>query len=98
MTGKHTIALTAFVLMLLAFFVYILFSRHGYFDLAVLYQEQSNLIQKNEQLTAENLDISIEIDRLENDPLYIENIARQELGMISKDEIILKPLSKSDNE
>jgi cell division protein FtsB len=36
-----------------------------------------------------------EIERLKNDDKYIENIARQELGMIGKDEMILKPQSVS---
>ncbi|MBW2338530.1 MAG: septum formation initiator family protein [Deltaproteobacteria bacterium] len=32
---------------------------------------------------------------MKHDPAYIESIARQELGMIGKDEIILKPQSQS---
>ncbi|MBW1812804.1 MAG: septum formation initiator family protein, partial [Deltaproteobacteria bacterium] len=34
--------------------------------------------------------LSTEIDRAKNDPAYIEAVARQELGMIGKDEVILK--------
>jgi len=30
------------------------------------------------------------IDRLQNDPAFLENVARQELGMIRSDELIFK--------
>ena len=46
-----------------------------------------------ENLAKENLILYSEIERLKNDSKYIENIARQELGMIGKDEVILKPMS-----
>ena len=49
------------------------------------------LVEENEKLTRENQAISIEIDRLKHDLDYIESIARQELGMIGENEIILKP-------
>ena len=91
MTTKQNILLSISILSLIALFIYIIFSKHGYSDLALLKQEQSKLIQINEQLMRENLAISIEIDRLKSDLAYIESIARQELGMIRKEEIILKP-------
>ena len=75
----------------MALLVYIIFSKHGYSDLTLLKQEQIKLVHKNEQLTRENFAIRIEIERLKHDLDYIENIARQEFGMIRKDEIILKP-------
>ena len=62
----------------------------------ILKQEQHKSIQKNERLALENLAFRIEIDRLKHDLEYIENIARQELGMIKKDEIILKPKNRLD--
>ena len=31
-----------------------------------------------------------EIDRVKNDLKYIENVARQELGMVGKDEVIFR--------
>ena len=96
MTKTHNILLSISILLLIALFIYIIFSNHGYSDLATLKQEQNKLIHKNERLSRENLAISIEIDRLKNDLTFIENIARQELGMIRKDEIILKPKNQTD--
>ncbi|CAB1057848.1 hypothetical protein D1BOALGB6SA_2603 [Olavius sp. associated proteobacterium Delta 1] len=96
MTRKQNILLSFSILLLIALFIYIIFSKHGYSDLALLKQEQRKLVQKNEQITRENLAFRIEIDRLKNDLGYIENIARQEFGMIRKDEIIFKPKNQSD--
>lgn len=98
MTGKQNILLSISILLLIALFIYIIFSKYGYSDLALLKQEQSKLVQKNERLARENLAIRIEIDRLKYDLGYIENIARQEFGMIRADEIILKPKKQSDRE
>ena len=60
-------------------------------DLNTLKKERDQLAEKNEQLSHQNLSMSVEIDRLKHDPKYIENIARQELGMVAEDELILKP-------
>ena len=96
MTIKQNILLSISILVLIALFIYTIFSKHGYSDLALLKQEQGNLVQNNEELTRKNFAISIEIDRLKSDLIYIENIARQELGMIREDEYILKPKKQSD--
>jgi len=60
-------------------------------DLNILKKERDQLAEKNEQRSRQNLSLSVEIDRLKHDPKYIENIARQELGMVAEDELILKP-------
>ena len=96
MTGKQNILLSIIFLSLMVLFLYIIFGQHGYSDLVNLKQEQHKSIQKNERLARENLAFRIEIDRLKHDLEYIENIARQELGMIKKDEIILKPKNRLD--
>ena len=91
-TLKILISLAA--LLLVALFFFIIVSEHGPADLIFLKQERRKLVEKSEQLTRENLSISIEIDRLKHDPEYIENIARKELGMIGEDEVILKPQNR----
>ena len=96
MTKKQNILISISILLLIAFFFFIIISEHGYSDLIRLEREQTKLVLENKMLTQENIAISIEIDRLKNDHAYIENIARQELGMIAKDEIILKPQDRPD--
>ena len=38
----------------------------------------------------DNFSLYHEIDRLKHDPKYIEDVVRQELGFIGKDEVIFK--------
>lgn len=68
----------------------ILFSKNGYLSLQRLEKERQALIEENEKIDAENLKMFRTIKRLKHDPEYIESVARQELGMTGKDEIILK--------
>ena len=93
MANTQKILISIAILLLVALFFFIIVSEHGLADLIFLKQERQKLVEKSEQLTRENLSISIEIDRLKHDPEYIENIARKELGMIREDEVILKPQS-----
>ena len=96
MTKKQHFIISIAVFLLVSLFFFILYSEHGLYDLNLLKKERDVLVENNEQLTRENLSLSVEIDRLENDPKYIENIARQELGMIAEDELILKPKKTPD--
>ena len=96
MTKKQNILLSISVLLLLALFFFIIVSEHGLADLRFLKKERDRLVEENKKLARENQAISVEIDRLKHDPLYIESIARHELGMIGEDEIILKPQSLSE--
>lgn len=59
-------------------------------------QEEQALIEENRKIEAENLKLYREVERLKHDPAYIENVARQELGMTGKDEIIIKFKNKKD--
>ena len=95
MTKKQNILLSISVLLLLALFFFIIVSEQGLADLRFLKKERDRLVEENKKLTRENQAISVEIDRLKHDPAYIESIARQELGMIGEDEIILKPQSSA---
>ena len=94
MTKKQRFLISFVAFLLVSLFFFIIFSEHGLMDLNLLKNEKNSLVQRNEQITRENLSLSVEIERLEKDPKYIENVARQELGMIGKDEMILKPKKK----
>ena len=91
MTRNQSIFLSIAVVLLFSLLFFIIFGEHGFTDLNILKNERGQLAKKNEQLTHENLSLSVEIDRLKHDPRYIENIARQELGMVGENELILKP-------
>jgi cell division protein FtsB len=91
MTSKQSFFLSIAVLALASLLFFIIFGEHGLIDLSSLKNERNQLSAKSEQLTVKNLSLSVEIDRLKHDPKYIESVARQELGMVGEDELILKP-------
>lgn len=93
MTRKQRIFLSIAALILGSLLIFIIFGEHGYIDLNGLKSERDQLLESNNQIREKNVSLSTEIDRLKNDPNYIENVARHELGMVGKDELILKPRS-----
>jgi cell division protein FtsB len=93
MTRTQGIFLSVTVVLLVSLLCFIIFGEHGFMDLNILKKERDQLAENNERLSHQNLSLSVEIDRLKHDPKYIENIARQELGMVAEDELILKPRS-----
>jgi len=51
-----------------------------------------------EALRAKQADLTRTIDRLRNDPLYIEKLAREEMGMVREGETVLRfPSQNSPN-
>jgi cell division protein FtsB len=91
MTKKQSIFISLAVALMFSLLFFIIFGEHGFIDLNGLKAEKIQLNEKNDRLTQENLSLSVEIDRLKHDPHYIENVARQELGMVGENELILKP-------
>jgi cell division protein FtsB len=53
-----------------------------------LAQKRESLIQSNQQLNGKNEEMYREISRLKHDPVFIEEIARREFGLVKPDEII----------
>ena len=90
MTVKQSILLSFAILGLVCLLLAVIFGEQGLADFRLLQKKRQTLIVQNKNLAAENLSLHNEIYRLKNDPEYIENVARQELGMIGKDEMIFK--------
>ena len=97
MTTRQNITLSIVILILFSLFLLIMFGDDGLFDLVQRKGEKDRLVEKNETLNQKNLDMYREIDRLKNDPKFVEDIVRQELGVIGKDEVIFKTGKKQDN-
>ncbi len=93
-SGKNILlSLMVLVSGFLSFFI--VFGDNGLMDLRLKEEERNEISRKNNGLVQENLALYRSIRRLDddfsgNDLEYIENIARQELGVIGKDEIIFK--------
>ena len=90
MTVKQSIALSLAILALGVLLLAIIFGDQGLADLQLLKNKLNAFNQKNEKIERENFSLYGEIERLKNDPEFIENVARKELGMIRRDEVIFK--------
>ena len=94
MSLKQKILLAFTIVGLFSLLLFVVIGENGLADLNVLKRERDSLLKDNAELTQENLSLCREIERLKYDPKYIENVARRDLGMIGKDEIIFS-LKKS---
>ena len=63
---------------------------NGLVEMIRLRAAHQDLLETNMALTRENMQLYRAIDRLQNDPDYVETVARRELGMIRADEVIFK--------
>lgn len=70
--------------------VFIVFGENGLRDLFALKAQRDRILERNEQTFNENISLYRQIDRLENDPIFIEATARKELQVIGDDELIFK--------
>ena len=93
---RQKLFIKAGVLGLFLMLVLILFSDNGIVDLIRIRAERDRVIQKNVKLEQENREYYQEIDRLKHDRKYIESIARKELGLVGKDEIIIQTAEEKE--
>ncbi len=80
--------IVAWVVIFFSLLLCIIFGEKGAIDLYHLKSESDHLAGVNDALKKENQDFYRNIERLKNDPEYIEEVAREELGMVARDEVI----------
>lgn len=96
MTKKQGFLAGAAVVFILSLLFFIVFSERGLADFSLMKKERDRIQDQNRQITQDNLTLGVEIDRLKNDPKYIESVARKDFGMIGQDEIVVKPQRRPD--
>ncbi len=96
MNQRQKIMLAVILIAMANFLLVALFGDNGLLELRRLQHTHQTLVKNNAQVTKENLQMYRSVDRLQNDPLFIEGIARRELGMIGSDELIFKFKTKVD--
>jgi cell division protein FtsB len=89
-TQRRKITLAIVFSAMLVLLLVVVFGDNGWVELKRLQKTHMALVEGNARLTRENSRMYDIIGRLQNDPDYIENIARQELGMVRPDEVIFK--------
>ena len=77
-----------YILLIIGVFIAIFLP--GFSKLMAFKNRNKNLEKRIEILTRTNKDLRSQVEKLENDPVYAEKIAREKLGMARKGEIILK--------
>jgi len=88
MTTKDKIIVAAGIVMLFAFLFVIAFSDRGAVDLYELHLKKVRVHRSSVALQQKTRALYDDIQRLKYDPEFIENIARSELGMVGKDEMV----------
>ena len=68
----------------------IVFGNNGVIDNLIMKEKQKILKNTNAQLAFDNSQLKREIILLRNNPQYIESLARNELGMVRKGELVYK--------
>jgi cell division protein FtsB len=89
MSLKNALVAVVTGLVMVGLLVVGIFGDKGLADLQQLRGELHRINEQVDRLKEQNLALYRYIDRLRNDPAFVENVARQELGMIAKDEMII---------
>lgn len=89
MNLRRNLIIGGALLAMIALMLLIVFGDDGLMERNRLREKERSVIQHNETLARENVSLYRTILRLKNDPAYIESVARNELGMIGKDDIIV---------
>ncbi|MCF8023864.1 MAG: septum formation initiator family protein [Desulfobacteraceae bacterium] len=71
----------------------IIFGDRGLMELKSMHKDLRAVQEKNARIEEENTALYRTINRLKNDPEYIEYTARRELHMVAPDEIVFKFLT-----
>ena len=83
--------------MALLAFLYLVFGEVGVISTLNLRAKETQLIAENAKLREENALLRHEVEQLRSNPSYIEEIARRELGLMGKKEIVI-PLDRKKDE
>lgn len=94
----QNIAMIFAVMAIVFMFFLIIVGDKGISDLQLMKNERQALINTHADLRRKNLQLYREIERLKKDTAYIEAIARQELGLIGKKEIVINMSNITDAE
>jgi cell division protein FtsB len=89
MSRRRIFIIAAAAVALLSLMLLIVFGDNGLLEMRRLREKKRSMVQQNETLARENVSLYRTIGRLKNDLAFIESVARNELGMIGKDDVIV---------
>lgn len=88
LTAKQRLLIFGAFLLLVVLFLIILFGEKGFYDYIFLKNQYADIQKENMSIENEGRRIYQKIKRLKTDLDYIEEIARQHLGMIKENEVV----------
>ena len=91
---KLKIVIGLFIAFILGFTV---FGDQGLVSLIKMKSQKESLVRQKEKLEKRNRELRQQIDRLRDDYLYIERLAREELGMVKPHEFVFQFPFSRDN-
>jgi cell division protein FtsB len=74
------------------------FGQRGFAHLFTLQEQFANLEAENQRIVQENERLQKEIELLNKNMAYIEDIARKQLGLVKKDELVYQLQPNESNE
>ncbi len=83
-----TFAFVAAVLMIIGIGYLTIYGDGGWRELNAMKRELADIKTESRRIEHENVRIYRKVDRLKNDPEYMENAARQELKLVGENEIV----------
>ena len=89
MNLRRKIIVASAVVALFNLMLLIVFGDNGLVEMNRLRDKEQSMVQQNETLATENVSLYRTIERLKSDPAFIESVARNELGMIGKNDVIV---------
>jgi cell division protein FtsB len=88
MSNHRKILYAAVAAAMFGLLLVVVFSDNGWLELRRMRATHVRLLQENDRLNLDNQRMYRSIERMKNDPEFMENVARRELGMIRGDELI----------
>jgi len=77
-----------FFCVVLTLAAFLFFGQRGIAHLVTLQEQFAALEAENQRIVRDNLRLQHEIDQLNDNLAYIEDIARKQLGLVKKDELV----------
>ena len=94
--SRQNIIVSLVILAMFSLLLFTVFGDKGLADLSLMKKGRDDLKEKNAVLFQENLSLYRSVYRLKHDIHFVEYVARQELGMIGKNEYIIKFIPKDN--
>ena len=84
---KYAILIVGFLVIALSVTI---FANGGLLRIYYLYQQKERLERINLELKEKNRELAGEVESLKNNRVYLENLARQELGLVKEGDVVFQ--------